>query len=423
MADESDADVVVIGAGAAGILSATRLRDEGYSVILVEAARAGSAQSNHSHGYLHRGHIYASPKENFVRELNRGADSWISLFDEAGVAPVTQSANIAFHSRYNGKIAGERWAKLGMPYSLSETPAGFRPESFGICYETPEPAYDFTGWYSYTLSNAFEGIRCVRARAIELINEDQRIVGVRLKNENGETVTVSTSIYVLAAGTGNIDLASSAAKLRGRGVNRVSFMLVLEGELPPTSLIVPDHQSYGLFMVSRSRGGKNFWLVSNYISYAGCRPSAYGAILWARAAMKTLRRCTELIDEYRLNWGVYAAPKGELRADPRQMSEHSVESYGFENLLVAAPSKLTLAPLLAGKVVTLVHHNHRCTGRFGDPVIQNDALQVAPERWESVPLFDHYSLSDLLHGSSRSIQDLVNDLSGDIECGEADKRN
>lgn len=415
MADKPDADIVIIGAGAAGILSAIRLRDDGYSVLLVEADRVGSAQSNHSHGYLHRGHIYASPKEHFVRELNRGADAWISFLDEAGVAPVTESAHIAFHSRYNGNVAGERWAKLDMPYVLSEAPVGFRPESFGVCYETQEPAYDFTGWYSYALTNLFDGIQCVRARAIELINEGRNIVGVRLKNDSAESVILSASVYVLTAGVGNIELVSSVAKLRGRGVNRVSFMLVLEGDLPPVSLIIPDHQSYGLFMVSRSLGGKNFWLLSNYISYAGSRSSAYGATLWARAVVKTLRESTELIEECNLKWGIYIAPKGELRADPRQMSEHSIESYGFDNCIVAAPSKLTLAPLLADKVAASVHNIHRCTGCFGESAIQRDNLKVAPERWEAVRLFDDNSLRELLLRPSSDIHKLVSGVVGGAE--------
>jgi len=372
---------------------------------------------------MHRRHIYPSPKAHFVKELNRGADAWISLLNEAGIAPVTQTAHIAFHSHYNGKIAGERWAQVGMPYSLSEAPAGFLPDSFGICYETQEPAYDFTGWYSYALTHLFEGIRCVRASAIELINEGPNIVGVHLKYDNAESVTLSASVYVLTAGVGNIELARSVAKLRGRGVNRVSFMLVLEGELPPTSLIIPDHQSYGLFMVSRFLGGKNFWLLSNYISYAGSRSSTFGATLWARAALKTLRKRTELIDERKLKWGIYAAPKGELRADPRQLSEHSIESYGFGNCLVAAPSKLTLAPLLAEKVAASVHYIHRCTGRFSESATQSDILQVAPERWESVRLFDDYSLRDLLHGSSCDIHDLLADVGGGAEPSEYNLNN
>lgn len=74
-----DGDVIVAGAGMAGLLTALDLARRGARVVLVEPSRAGSGQSGQSHGYLHRGYAYGPDEPLLPTLLGRAHDHWKEL--------------------------------------------------------------------------------------------------------------------------------------------------------------------------------------------------------------------------------------------------------------------------------------------------------------------------------------------------------
>jgi glycine/D-amino acid oxidase-like deaminating enzyme len=399
------ADVLVVGAGAAGVLSAAQLRAAGYSVVVVDADGIGAHQSNHSHGYLHRGHIYGSPSAQLVRELNRGSSRWASLLAQAGVEPVTARSCIGFGNRYTAAHAVRRWREAGLAVVPASVPPPFRSRELPVAFETDEPAYDFTDWLHHAKRTLLEDVRLVPGRVRRLTARHRTVGAAEVVLRDGTVVELEASAFVVAAGTGSIDLISSVASARGRGVNRTSFMLVLRGELPTVSMIVPDHESYGLFLVSRRAGDDGVWLVSNYLSFAGTATSSAATSLWVRAVARTLARLTS-IPLSELSWAFYAAPKSELRPDRQVMSEHSVEDYGFRNCFVASPSKLTLAPLLADKVVTEVKLRCRPRGAGNPSGIPDGNLAVYRERWRGCALYEGPALERFLRDPGWTVDDV-----------------
>jgi glycine/D-amino acid oxidase-like deaminating enzyme len=400
----AECDVLVVGAGAAGILVALGLTRRGYSVTLLDSSGLAAEQSNHSHGYLHRGYIYQAPTLQLVRQLNRGADEWLALFEGAGLDPVCETSLVGFTNRYNGLRAGKRWAKCQLPVNLVEPPEFVVPGRLRSVFATPESAFDFTAWYQRSLEELIGSVRFLHGQAIALVTDDRRVCGVRVRC-SGADVILKAGTYVATAGTGNIELVESAVTLRGRGVNRTSFMLVLEGDLPLANLIVADNDAYGLFMVSRRREGKTVWLVSNYLSFAHQIAGTLATSLWLRATAKTLHWLTGVLDRD-VTWSVYVAGKGELRADPRSLSEHSLETYGFRNLVVGSPSKLTLAPLLAREIVSHIETRQRATGSrpSGLPA---STPKLAPERWTLCRMQPGHSLRRFLTDARWDTDDVI----------------
>ena len=53
-------DVLIVGAGVAGLWLNARLRGQGFSTVLVESATLGGGQSLKSQGIIHGGAKYAS---------------------------------------------------------------------------------------------------------------------------------------------------------------------------------------------------------------------------------------------------------------------------------------------------------------------------------------------------------------------------
>lgn len=119
---------------------------------------------------------------------------------------------------------------------------------------------------------------------------------------------------------------------------------------------------YGLFIVSRQVGARMVWLVSNFHSYGSAsrrrrrRTGDVGTLmrrLWLKGTLRVLTRAFEvdIRDRHQdLELALYSAPKMELRPRPGELNTYASEAYRFRNLQVVAPTKLTLAPVLAAEV-------------------------------------------------------------------------
>lgn len=378
-------EVLIVGAGAAGLLIASRLAGEGRTVTIVEAEQAGSGQSNHSHGYMHRGHIYLSPSSDLVSNLRLGADRWASLLNGV-VEPVTSTSSLVFANAYEAGVAERAWDLAGLEFQESTAPPSIRGESFARTFTTQEATYDFTGWLrsAATALGRRPEVQFVVAHVQALEREGSRITGVVI-DRGGSQLRLRSSYIVLCAGIDNLRLASSVTRFRGNGLNRTSMMLVLRGpELPRLSLVAHGHETRGLFLVSREHAGSMHWLVSNYVSFATDHATDTAARLWLRDIRATLLARTSALADSSIVWGYYQAPKGELRSMRNTMDKHSVQSYGLENLCVASPTKLTLAPLLADAVAQFLSMRLRGSAKPTDLVElapDGQPPSVSPEKW------------------------------------------
>lgn len=378
-------DAVVVGGGATGLLTARGLAQLGHEVTLVEADGLGAAQSNHSHGYLHRGHTYLSPGDALVATLGRGADAWLAEYERLGLDPLSREGRVGFVNPVSARAATERWRAAGLWFEDAEPPAGFDGGRFASFHATREATIDLTPWLETMRARGLPGVRLLRGTATRVLVRDGAAAGVEVDGR----LELLAGHTVLAAGTGNLRLAESATAHRGRAVNRTSYMLVLAARgLLRATAVIPDHEAYGLFLAPRGLpDGRDVWLVSNYVSYAGGPGSPRAALLWARALARTLRRYTHVFDHDELAWGLYAAPKGEVRFDRRSLNQHVVERYGLANLFVASPTKLTLVPLLAGELVEALRLEQPLPRPHGLPRAEaSDVLAVRPECWTGVPL-------------------------------------
>lgn len=393
-------DVLVVGAGASGLIIAQRFVDAGLSVTIVERGSVGGEQSNHSHGYMHRGHIYLTPSLELVRNLSNGADRWRAEMDALGIEPINDNSSLLFTNAYEADVAAAAWSRAGLTFHEQVgAPPGVEQEGLARSFITQEATFDFTQWLRarYERLAADPAVKVIQANVLRLERESTAIVGAVVAS-GGEEVVLASSFVVLCGGIGNLELAATVTQFRGNALNRSSPMLVLRGpELPSLSAVFHGHETHGMFIASRHTDEGTVWLVSNYVSYAGEAITATGVRLWLRDIRSTLRDRTSGLDDPRNVWGYYSAPKGELRSIRTSINSHNVQSYGFDNLLVAAPTKLTLTPLLGDVVMDEVAQRLRRHKRpAGSRDIETGSpVSVSPERWTEATLHPLSSLVDV----------------------------
>ena len=385
-------DVLVIGAGMAGALCALKLRERGLKVTLLESDGFGAGQSNHSHGYLHSGYVYVNGGSALARELVLGAQAWRNFMEQADIAPVTETSTVAFASPLAAQAARRTWAAAGLRIGRAALPPSIDRSELSVAYGTPEPSYDFTRALEH-LARRLKKVPQIRGRLERFECDLDAVNGARVRLASGEPVTLKATRYVLAAGWNNAELMRASVSHRGRAVSRTSWMLVAAApHLPPLSLILPEHRFSGLFAVSRPVEGGQAWLVSNYLSLAYGHKDRHGASLWLNATLKTLGTLAPVLGDPLVRWGVYTAPKGELRAAPGVMAGHSWEGYGLTNLAVVSPTKLTLVPLLAEAAAE--HVGQDLSPSPLRPEIRGERLPVHQERWRAERLVPIEELCD-----------------------------
>lgn len=380
-------DSLVIGGGITGVLTALDLKSSGVETTLVESEGLGNDQSNHSHGYIHRGYIYRSPDPRLISAFGRARSRWDFIVERGSISPATNLGQICFTNRWNADAAVAAWKTTDLRVDSRSEAVGISPGVATAIYRTDEPSFDLTKIFEHLRDQLrLQDVHTFRGRVLRLVRDKRgHICGVVADTAVGR-VELRARVVVLAAGTGNADLVSSVTKFLGRAVTRTSYMLVLRSkDLPMVSAVFPESEMYGLFLVSRQLTEGNAWLASTFVSYSGDLNDNHLESLWGQATYRKLLRACPAVEAGHI--GVYAARKTELRPSPREMSTHAIESYGFPNLLVLAPTKLTLAPLLAeearGRAIEFLTHTKTRT-RSIEPFPRSDVLPIVPERWRSI---------------------------------------
>jgi len=378
-------DVLIVGAGVTGTLLAFQLLREGRSVTLLDRSGFGAGQSGHSHGYLHHGYIYRHGEKLLIAHLLAGARRWQETLDAMHIKPVASKAHICFVNELTARAAASAWREAGLLVQPASTDLpGIRHGQVEAAFETEEATYDFTDFFT-AARNSLQP--CTIMATVRRLERRENLVQAVLADIDDQRIRLKARFIVLAAGDQNARLVETATRFRGRAIIRSSLMLVVRHKaLPHLSAVLPENEAHGLFIVSRTVGAERLWLASNFVSFADISLSAEAREGWLRATLQRLALYCTGVREPDVRWGIYDAPKAELRSQPGALGAHALEDYAVGNLLVLAPTKLTLAPLLAAEAAETIDEGLDRRQISRDDKLPSRQLQVCPERWTSLDL-------------------------------------
>jgi glycerol-3-phosphate dehydrogenase len=360
-------DIIIIGAGIAGLYTANVLQNEGYSVALLQQGDVGAGQTVLSQGIIHGGTKYALAGKAQGDALSVAAmtHAWAGNLQGTGDIDL-RGVRVASQHHYlcslGGFSAGLKNVVASKVLSSSNTvlkrqayPEFFQAKAFkGSLCELDEVVLDVPSVLA-ELAKPLQHVYAVDA--VEMLHEDESIVGARMTR--GEHTTTLTAGYtVLCAGGGNQGLLAQLGMSTPKMQRRPLHMAWAKGKLPEVFVHVVD-KGVRPFMTVTSHicaDGDVVWYLGGDIAEGGVVRNEWEQVAEVKKVLS--KTFPQLPSSSGLTRGsIQNYHYGTVRIDraeatmPGGKKPDDVTLFEVGNGCVGWPTKLTLAPKFAHQVL------------------------------------------------------------------------
>ena len=357
-------DVLIVGAGVAGLWLNARLRRLGFSTVVVERESLGGGQSLKSQGIIHGGAKYAlhgaltgaseaiADMPRRWREALAGNGeldlSGVRLLSEAHYlwSPGTLAGNLTsfFASKaVRGRVDQVKGDQL--------PPALQNPRFKGKVYRLAELVVDVPSLIERLAELAGDGL--LAGQSIEPLLENNELIGLRVDGRD-----IHAQRIVFSAGAGNAELLASAGiSVPAQQLRPLHMVLVKGPSLKPLYAHCLSGGSKPRVTVTThpAADGEWVWYLGGEIAEAdgvAREPAEQIAV-----AQKELGNLLPWVDLSQAQWATFRvnraepAQSGLVRPDNAFLAEQ-------QRLLVGWPTKLALAPDFADRVLAALQRDN-----------------------------------------------------------------
>ncbi|AFJ03382.1 glycerol-3-phosphate dehydrogenase [Methylophaga frappieri] len=388
-----DTDIVIIGAGIAGLWLHHRLNQLGYHALLLEAHQIGHAQTLAAQGIIHGGSKYAlnGVLSNAAQAISAMPARWQACFHGSGEINLSQAKILADHQllwstqRLSSKLVSF-FASKALQSRMQAIPKSARNGIFadpgfkGALYALDEPVVDVPSLLGCFQQNYGHRILHTGAATLKFIREGQGIHRLAI----GDTLQIKAQHFIVTAGEGTGELLSHHHIQRPEMQLRPLQMLLCKSADPSSPLPAIYAHSLGsgskpiATITSHSdQHGNMVWYLGGNIAEQGVGKSPDKLIREAQALLKQIMPWVSLPD---LDW----ATVNINRAEPKQKGFSRPDSAFVEshdNLHIAWPTKLALAPDLSDQLISTLQN--ASTNQHSYPEVT-----VLPQATVATPLWD-----------------------------------
>ncbi|MEA1763554.1 FAD-dependent oxidoreductase [Pseudomonas syringae pv. tomato] len=351
-------DVLIVGAGVAGLWLNARLRRQGFSTVLVESASLGGGQSLKSQGIIHGGAKYAlhgalSGASEAIADMPR---RWREALDGKGELDLS-GVRLLSEAHYlwsPGTIAGNLtsfFASKAVRGRVDQVkgeqlpPALQNPKFKGKVYRLAELVVDVPSLIKRLAELAEDSL--LAGQKIEPLYEADELIGLRV---NGRDIHAQR--IVLSAGGGTADLLNALGVSQPQMQRRPLHMVLVKGPTlkplfahclgggPKPRITVTTHPA---------ADGQCVWYLGGDLAEAdgvAREPDAQIAV-----ARKELEALLPWVDLSQAQWATLRVD----RAEPAQSGLVRPDNAFLDSqrrLMVGWPTKLALAPDFADRVLS-----------------------------------------------------------------------
>ncbi|MBT3505426.1 MAG: FAD-dependent oxidoreductase, partial [Piscirickettsiaceae bacterium] len=238
-------DVVIIGAGIAGLWLHHRLNKMGFHALLLENKSIGNAQTLSSQGIIHGGAKYAlnGILSKATQAIGDMPSRWQACLDGQGDVDLTSVKVLADHqlmwskdqlsSKMVSFFASKALASRMQSVSGSARPQLFQHVGFkGALYQLDEPVLDVATVLE-SLATPYQNriLHCPSEQTISWQQDNNKISAMQVGN-----ITIKAQHFVLTAGEGNEALLNSLNFKKPAMQRRPLNMVLCKAKDPKQSL-------------------------------------------------------------------------------------------------------------------------------------------------------------------------------------------
>jgi glycerol-3-phosphate dehydrogenase len=387
----AEADIVIIGGGIAGLWLLNRVRQLGYSAVLLEAKTLGGGQTCLSQGIIHGGMKYAlqgtlTPATQAIADMPK---VWNECLQGKGVIDLTHVPVLSQHQylwttgSLTSKLAGyfSGLVLKGNVRSLTKNtfPEIFRNPTFkGQVYSLDEMVVDVNALVRELVKPNQDAIFKIDPLTEEQLHVDDQgnLTSIEIQVAPLEPIQIKAQRFVFAAGSGNELLLNKLKHKTVKMQRRPLHMIVAKTEFPYSlyahclgmgttpRITITTHKGHD---------GMTAWYLGGQIAEEGVKRNPEEQIQLARTELQEL---FPWLDFSKVQFATFFVDRAEaLQADGKRPDS----SYAKEinNMIIAWPTKLAFAPKLAEDIIQQIQQSK----------IQPEILDVRALRAWPIPAF------------------------------------
>lgn len=358
-------DIAIIGGGIAGLWLLNRLRQSGFSAILLESGSLGGGQTHKSQGIIHGGLKYALQGQttSAAEAIAKMPAIWKDCLEGRGEidlshVPILSKQHYlwstgSLSSKVAGFFAGLTLKSETHALQKDAFPEVFKhPQFHGQVYSVDETVIDVYALLRELMmpnQDAIFKIDPMKDSHIELDDQD-RITSLKIQAEPLQTLRVNAQKYIFTAGEGNEFI-----------LKKLRYHFVRAQRRPVHMVIVKHDLNYELYAhclglgttprititTHKAHDGKFIWYLGGQIAEEGINLNSEDQI---QIAKKELKELFPWLDFSKAEFSSFCVARAE-KAQPNGHRPDSCSIQEIENIIVAWPTKLAFAPLLAAEII------------------------------------------------------------------------
>jgi glycerol-3-phosphate dehydrogenase len=386
-------DVVIIGAGIAGLWLHHRLNDLGYHALLLENGLIGEGQTLSSQGIIHGGSKYAlngilSKASQVISTMPARWKACLAgqgEIDLSSVKKLTEHQLLWSQDRLSSKMVSffaSKALRSRMQFvEKKQRPAPFSDPAFkGALYQLDEPVLDVPSLLEAMVKPWQERMLAVPADTDYQWQKNGAQIESLLV---GQQFEIKAKQFILTAGEGNESVIKSMQQDQPAMQRRPLQMLLCKSRDANNPLPTIYAHSLGsgskpIATISshRDKTGNVVWYLGGNIAEQGVGKAPEALIGEARALLSEILPWVELPE---LEWATHPVNRAEPQQSNRSRPDSAfVSSQG--NLHVCWPTKLALAPDLADQAISAIEKSGLAADTHQNPDFPHP--QIAASLWD-----------------------------------------
>lgn len=354
-------DILISGAGIAGLWLFHRLRRAGYAVMLLEGNSIGCGQTVASQGIIHSGlkYAFAGQINAFARSISAMPDLWRAAL--RGEGPVDLSAaRVQANSQYLLIPSGFMGGLIGLvtqralgnnvhKLNRDEWPDPIAATGFdGTVVFMDEPVLDIPSALHALAAPHQDSIR--KADILNDVTWEQDSGGNITAAHIGDTRIVARQ-YIFTAAGANHQMAKRLGHAAGLNTQKrpllMGMMRGAPGELY-AHCVGPSDKPVMTVTTHRHRDGDLVWYLGGAVAERDKEANPADVYKAAHAA---LEKYMPSVDLSRVQWSTLPVDRVEGKSATRGHLPDTPTIHTAHNALYCWPTKLTFAPMLSDQIV------------------------------------------------------------------------